>query len=166
MTRVTKVFPSWWNPEMEGRFHSHVWSKFCKTFFQTMIRSPLIKRWPIDTWSGFDLLANRPTRAQTFVACLSFVAELLGWKEAEDASHSQRALWELHIWVSYGSECSDRLHLRTWLPLWCLNYAAYSSKTTFCRGVQVFAFVLFMEGCEWVTATGWVTNTSNRTLEK
>ena len=41
-----------------------------------MIRSPLIKRWPIDTWSRFDLLAKRPTWAQTLVACLSFVAPL------------------------------------------------------------------------------------------
>jgi len=71
--------------------------KFCKTFFQTIILSPLMKRWPIDTWSGFDLLANRPMRAQTFVACLSFVAELLGWKGAEEASHSQRVLGAAHL---------------------------------------------------------------------
>ena len=56
-----------------------------------------MKRWPIDTWSGFDLLANRPMRAQAFVACLSFVAELLGWKGAEEASHSQRVLGAAHL---------------------------------------------------------------------
>ena len=78
MTRVTKVSPKLmehWvarkptsTPTLRaGSIAMYV--RFCKMFFpDNHIFFSLMKRWPIDTW----------TRAQAFVASLSFVAELLG----------------------------------------------------------------------------------------
>ena len=71
--------------------------KYCKTFFPDI---PVV---PIDEEVAYRYVdwlkesGKPPTRAHTFTASLSFVAEILGWKGAEDAAHSQRVLGAAHL---------------------------------------------------------------------
>ncbi len=121
--------------------------KYCKTNFRDIPVIPIDEEVAYRYVDWLKVSGKPPTRAHAFTSSLSFVAEILGWKGAEEAAHSQRVLGAAHL-CFFRKGCLDKPLLLTWSRLWSSSYAVSLLETIFLEDALGFVSAPFTADCE------------------